>query len=124
MRRQGHHGKPEIFNGSDRLNEGVESDGLGDKGVGVQFVAFNNIFLGAGSSQYQHWDEPEIFICFDFRQHFAAILFGQIQIEQDKLRTRCIEIRGLSAQESDRFDAILDDMKTVAEMAFGERVIC
>ena len=63
-----------------------KADGFGDVRVGVQSVAAQNVFVGGRSGQHNDGDVAQLRIGFDLFKQLVAVVFRQIQVEQDQVR--------------------------------------
>jgi hypothetical protein len=76
----------EIVDLANDLHELFEADGFGDVGVGVQSLAAQNVFLGGRGGEHNDVDVTQVRIRFDLFEQLVAVVFRQIQVEQDQIR--------------------------------------
>ncbi len=85
--------------------------GFAEVAVGLQLIAFDHIRFRLGRSQDHGRDGFEAWIVLDISQNFASVHFGQVQVEQDQVGTRGIEVAPLPLQEGHGFHAIVRDVE-------------
>src|ERR1035441_10324120 len=95
---------------------------LGDIAVSVQPVGFENVFFGVGRGQDYDRYAHEVGIGLGLRQHFAAILFRQVEVEQDQVGPRCRGELALAPEVGHGFDAILDGVQMVPQVVRAQRL--
>jgi hypothetical protein len=59
-------------------------------------------------------------VVLDLGQHLAAVLAGQVEVEQDEVRARRALVLALAAQELDRLHAVGDDAQRVVDLVVLE----
>src|ERR1700733_957818 len=76
----------ELVDLSNDVHELFEANGFGDVGVRVESVAAQNVFLSGRGGQDNNGDEAQVRIGFDLFKQLVAIVFRQVQVEQDQIR--------------------------------------
>ena len=84
------------------LHELLEIHRLGDVAVGVQVVGLEDVLLGLGGGQDHHRDAPQLGVGLDLRQHLAAVLAGQVQVQQDQVGPRGVGVACPSRRRKSR----------------------
>ena len=108
----------------DRGHELMRVDRLGDVGVRVQLVTAPDVLLGRRRGQHHDRDPGQIRIGFDLCQDLAAVVLGQIQIEQDQIRPRRVSEGGSPVQEVQGLLAVAHDMQGMADPVVLEGLPC
>ena len=88
----------------------------------MQIVGVQNVLFGPGGGQHDHRDAPQSFILLDLGEHFAAILFGQVQVQQNQIGTGATGILALPAQKAQGRHPILDHVQGVEHFGLFERL--
>jgi hypothetical protein len=83
--RKANHLDEELVDLADRPHELIDVDRLCDVGVGVQLVALEDVFLRGGGGEHDHGDVAEVGVGLDLLEQLAAVVLGQIQVEQDQV---------------------------------------
>src|ERR1700710_1290458 len=87
-RRQPHDLYEEFVDLADGLEVLVEVDGLGDVGVGVQFVAAQDVLLRRRGGEHHDGDVVQGGVVFQYFEDLPAVEFGQVEVEQDEVGAR------------------------------------
>ena len=77
------------------LGELLEVHRLDDVAVGVQAVGFQDVGLALRGGQHHDRDAFQLLVVLDFRQNLAAVLSGQVEVEQDEAGARRILVFAL-----------------------------
>src|SRR5207245_718379 len=99
-------GQPEVL---DRLHHGkelVDIDRLVDVAIRVQVIGLDNVGLGVRRRQHYDRDPSQVGISLDLGKHLAAVLAGQIEVEEDQVRAHRVDVFALPPQKGDRLDAV------------------
>src|SRR5258706_14108119 len=115
-------GEPEILDHLYDPDELLEIDRLGDVAVRVQVVGAQNVALGRRGREHDHRDLFEIVVSLDLLQHFAAVLFRQVQVEQDQVRLESVGVFAFAPEKGQRFDPVLHDAHVVQYLALLQRL--
>src|SRR6266567_106832 len=91
--------KPEVGNGLHHLSELEKIDWLGDVAVRMRIVGFRHVPGILRGGQHHHRNVFECRISFNLFQDLLPTFFGEVQIEQDKVRTRGMGIRPFAMQK-------------------------
>ena len=83
---EAHHLDEEIVDLVNDIHELFEANGFGDVGIGVQSVAAQNVFLGGRGGEDNDGDVAQLRIGFDLFKQLVAVVFRQVQVEQDQIR--------------------------------------
>src|ERR1035441_7675412 len=120
--RQLYDGEPEVLDGLHHLHELPQVHRLFDVAVDVQPVGFENVFFPGGQRQYYDGYPLEVVIGLDLRQHLAAILLRQVEVEQDQIgpRRRCK--LAFPPEVGYGFDPIPGDAQIVPQPVRAERL--
>lgn len=65
----------------------------------------------------------EIRVGFDLLQNLPAVVFRQVEVEQDQVWTRRFGVRALAVEEFERLLAVVRDMQGVADPVVLERLL-
>lgn len=99
-----------------RTDELVEVDWLCDIGVGMQLVAAQDVFLRRGSGEHHDRDTREIRVGLHLLQQLAAVVLGQIQIQQDEVRSRrALEPTAL-VEKVEPFFTVVRDVQSILKL--------
>src|SRR5215213_3046790 len=120
--RELHDRQPEAVDRPDHFDEGVQVDGFADVAVGVQVVALDDVLLGPRRREHHDRDAPEVRVGLDLGQYLAAVLLGQVQVEQDQVRMRGLSVLPLAPQERQRLDTVRDHAQVVVDPGVVERL--
>ena len=89
--------RTEFPNGCDEL---INLNRFLNIGIATQIVASQNVRFLLTRRQNNDWNTRNVLVVLEFRQYFAAVLSGHIQIEQNQLRSwRCCGILELTPAE-------------------------
>ena len=132
---------PVVAEDAHDLDEGVEGDGFGDKGVGAEVVDLRDVDVGLGGGEDDDGNLAEFGVAFDFAQGFAAIFFGHVEVEEDEAgargpasvggtsvpaticsRTWCLRVFSAAVEVVEELFAVFDKMEFAREFAFGEGI--
>ena len=102
--------------------EVVEPDGFADVTVRAQFVGAQDVGVGGRGGQDDHRDAAQVLVGVDRGEHFSAVGAGQVQVEQDEVRSRCGGVPAPAVQERQRGLAVTHDVHPVLGAAFAQRV--
>src|SRR6266849_1580214 len=92
-------GKPEVCDRLHNLSKLEKIDRLGNVAIRMQIIGFRHVPCILGGGQHYHRNVPEFWICFDLLQDLSPAFFGEVQIEQDEVRTRGVGIGAFAMQE-------------------------
>jgi len=93
--------------------EVVEPDGFADVTVRAQFVGAQDVGVGGRGGQDDHRDAAQVLVGVDRGEHFSAVGAGQVQVEQDEVRSRCGGVPAVAVQERQRGLAVTHDVHPV-----------
>src|SRR6266852_8459462 len=99
-------GQPEVL---DRLHHGeelVDIDRLVDVAIRVQVIRLDDVGLGVRRRQHHDRNPSQVGIFLDLGKHLAAVLAGQIEVEEDQVRAHRVDVFALPPQKGDRLDAV------------------
>ena len=99
-------GQPEIDHALDERREGIPLRGLAEIVVHLQLIASCDIRFELGSGQDDRGNRFQFRIRLDEGEHLAAIHFGEIEVEQDEIGTRCVNMDALAPQKSHGLNAV------------------
>ena len=126
---------PVVAEDAHDLDEGVEGDGFGDKGVGAEVVDLRDVDVGLGGGEDDHGNLAEFGVAFDFAQGLAAIFFGHVEVKEDEARARrtsvratiwirtwCLRVFAATVEVIEELFAVFDEVEFAGKFAFGEGV--
>src|SRR6202021_1054345 len=76
----------ELVDLANDVHELFEANGFGDVRVRVESVAAQNVFLSGRGGQDNNGDVAQLRIGFDLFEQLVAVVFRQVQVEQDQIR--------------------------------------
>ena len=86
----------------------------------MQVIGLQDILFILRGGQHHHRDTSQPRIVLNLRQDLAAVLFGEVEVEQNQIRTRAISVLALLPQEGHGLHAVGDDVDVIAQLAFLE----
>src|SRR5262249_43029452 len=104
-RRQG----PKFYHVPYHLEEIIQVQRFDDVAVGVERVGLLHIVRVRRAGEDDDRDVFEPGVVFNFRQHRAAVGFGQVQVQQDEVRRSDPGVLPLPVQERQRLLPVHDD---------------
>jgi len=112
--------KPEIFDTPDETLKLLKVDRLAEVAVGLELITFHDIHFGFGSGQDDSGDAFQVVVSLDVRENLPAILLREVQIQEDEVRPRRIDVRALALQIGQGFDTIDRYMQVDQYVGFTE----
>src|ERR1700685_56296 len=92
-------GEPKIGDTPYKIFEFVQLHRLDEVAIRLELIAFRNIHLRVGSSQDDGRNRFQTFVLLNARQNLAAVHFWEVQIQEDKIRARGINVDPLALQK-------------------------
>src|SRR5277367_3525327 len=114
--------KPEIVEALYHLLPLVEVIRFSEIRVGHQLIAALDISFILGACQNNYRDRLQVWVCFDARQNFTPMQFWQIQVQQDDIGARRIEIASLVLQKIHSLSTITHHVKTRGGIDFSQNL--
>src|SRR5713226_4611655 len=112
--------QPEIIDALHQALEGVQLHRLAEVAVRLELIAFQNIRLRFGGSQDHYGDRFQALIILDVSQNLAAIHFGQVEIQQDKIWTRGMGVGSLLPQKGHGLHTVGSDVQLNRHIGIAE----
>src|SRR3984957_11583388 len=110
----------ELVDLSNDVHELFEANGFGDVGVRVESVAAQNVFLSGRGGQHNNGDEAQVRIGFDLFKQLVAIVFRQVQVEQDQIRPGRALVRSTLVQIVQTFLPVACNTQSVVNLVVFE----
>lgn len=115
--------------GASRLHsfhEGIETRWFRDVAACSQGQRISSVASTHGCAEHDNWDVTKLFVCFELSKNFEAVLFRQVQVEKNEVRSGRALKRGQPPQNGERLFAVtradkLDLRVLVVEYYPGER---
>src|SRR5690606_29317141 len=112
----------ELVDLPDHRHEPVEVDGLGHVRVGEQLVAAQDVLLGGGRGEHHHRDGAQLRIALDLLQDLAAVVLGQVEVQQDQVGAGLVGVLAPLVEEVERLQPVADHVQVVAYLVVLERL--
>jgi hypothetical protein len=100
----------------------IKIDRFGYIAVGMQLICAEDIRIILRSCQDHDGDAREIGIRLNLRQHLAAILIGQVQIQQNNVRLRGICESSPAEEKINSIGAIIHHVKPIGDFGNIQRL--
>ena len=106
-----------------RAFERVQLHGLAEVAVGLQLIAFHDVRFRLGRGQDDRRDRLQAVISLDVGQNLAAVHPGEIQVQQDQVRTRGIGVGAFVPQKGHGLHAVGSHVQADRPVGLAERFL-
>jgi hypothetical protein len=111
---------PEVLDGAKDVVELRKIDGFHHITFGMELVGTDDVFVGAGGGQDDHGDAEEGGGGLNFAQDFAAVHFGEVQVQEHQVGAGGVIVRRTMEEEVEGFGAVVNNAQAVLDAGVFE----